>query len=301
MQPLLNSLGELFKALLSALQNFLSKKSISPVTPQPVPVVVTTQPPPVVVPPVTPTPVIIPEPTPETPPNTNTGFLICPIKGVDNQGQPLNSRTVKISAVIDHSGTALDPASTNRWGKSAKDQKVKAFNGEIGSGEQSAGTAPFGYAKNPATPFFASGEINYVGAASSDGARAKSFLNYDGHAGYDYPYSKSTPVVAAAGGTLYKLQNSEDTTYGQGWPVHHTFVINHGNGYSTSYRHCDKLADDVEAQIGNDFNKPATVKAGQVVGYVGSFGAGAAVHLHFEVHGKKGAIIDPYADKLWED
>ena len=227
------------------------------------------------------------------------GFLICPVQGMDASGKPVTSCTVRVSSVLDHSGTAIDPESKNRWGKSAKDQKVKAFNGEIGDGEPSAGI-PYGYTKKTPVPFFASKEINYVGAAGSgDKYGPTYYLNYDGHAGYDFSYPKLTPVVAPASGQLCKAAPGDDSTYGANWNTDHSFYIKHDNGYVTWFRHCEKLSDDIEAQILNDFSKKCFVEKGKVIAYVGKVGTGS-VHLHFEVLDDKRVIVDPYTEQLWE-
>ena len=245
---------------------------------------------------------VIPLPTPASPASapTVTAFLVCPIQSADESGHLVTSRTVRISAVIDHSGTAIDPTSTSWWGLHAKDQKVTAFNGEVGDGEASA-TAPYGYTKRIPGPFFAAGEINYVGAHGVGDTYGPSwYLNYDGHAGYDFAYSALTPVVATAGGVLQKATDAEDVVYGQGWNIHHTFYVQHPNGYSTWYRHCTSLADTIEARIGSDFSKTVEVAQGQVVASVGDFGAAGAVHLHLEVRDAQGRIVDPYGAGLWE-
>ncbi len=232
------------------------------------------------------------------PPKSRDGFLICPIQANDEQGRPVMFRTVKICSVVDHSGTALDPGSGKRWGLGAKDQKVRAFNGEVGGGFPSS-SAPFGYTKQQPAPFFVNKEINYVGSPSLGDAYGPTFyLNYDGHAGYDFLYPRMTPVIAPADGELKKATAAEDTVYGQGWDAGHTFYIKHTNGFSTWYRHCVKLVDEIESAIGNDFSKSRTVQQGKTIAYVGAFGTGGP-HLHFEVRDPEGNIVDPYEDDLW--
>lgn len=226
-------------------------------------------------------------------------FLICPIQATDSTGKLVTARTVKISAVTDYSDTAIDPVSSKRWGIRAKDRRVKAFNGEVGDGEASSGP-PYGYTKQTPGPFFAAGEINYVGAAGpGEKYGPKFYLQYDGHAGYDFPYPRMTPVLATADGELHKAKDAEDIAYGQGWDRHHTFYIKHPNGISSWYRHCEKLADDIEEQINTDLSKSFRVIQGQIVAYVGSVGFPGSVHLHFEVHDAGGRIADPYKDKFW--
>ncbi len=236
---------------------------------------------------------ILPEEKQEEAVAQKTGFLICPIK---MDGQSLTPVTVKISSVLDHSGTAIEQGSGKHWGKSAKDQKVKAFNGEIGQGPQCP-EEPCGYPNSNSIEFFSKKEINYVGVAS-DGS--KKILQYDGHAGYDFPYPKGTPVVAPADGKLYKAASGKDVIYGANWNIDGSFYIEHESGFVTWFRHCEKLTDSLELQISNDFTKYCDVKQGDVIAYVSKKGT-RAVHLHFEVRNPQGNIVDPYRDKLWQD
>ena len=58
-------------------------------------------------------------------------FLVCPIDAKDGSGKQVTASTVKISAVVDHSGTPLDPDYSNsRWYQD--NNEVKAFSGEVG-------------------------------------------------------------------------------------------------------------------------------------------------------------------------
>lgn len=228
---------------------------------------------------------------------SDAGFLICPIQAKDQNGLSVTPYSVKISAVLDHSGTAIDPGSNKHWGKNAKDQKVKAFNGEIGEGTQCP-EEPCGYPKKDEEEFFNNKEINYVGVLSDGG---KKTLQYDGHAGYDFPYPKLTEIVAPADGKLCKAAQGKDLIYGANWNIDHSFYIVHENWITTWFRHCEKLADSLEAQILDDFTRPCSVKRGEVVAYVGNKGTIGMIHLHFEVRDKDGKIIDPYANKLWQN
>lgn len=222
-------------------------------------------------------------------------FLICPIQGNDSSGAPITPYTVKISAVLDHSGTAIGPNSSKHWGRNAKDQRVKAFNEEVGEGAQCP-QEPCGYPKKDGDEFFRNKEVNYVGVSYDGG---KNTLQYDGHAGYDFPYPKLTPVVAPADGKLYKVEQGKDSIYGGNWSTDGSFCIVHENGFVTWFRHCEKLSDSLEEQISNDLTQFCTVKQGDVVAYVGNKGT-RPVHLHFEVRNKDGKVVDPYKDKLWK-
>ena len=228
-------------------------------------------------------------------------FLICPIQGLDESGEPLDSRTVKISAVLDHSGTAIDSNSQLRWGKKAKDQRVKSFNGDVGEGQQCP-QEPCGYPKKDSSKFFENGEINYVGVSSDGG---KYTLQYDGHAGYDFPYQPNTPVIAPADGHLYKASEGKDLIYGANWDKDHSFYIEHENGFVTWYRHCQKIEDRIESEISNNLSKGVSVVRGEIIAFTGRFEAwkadGTSAHLHFEVRNEEGNIVDPYGEQLWED
>lgn len=230
-------------------------------------------------------------------------FMILPLLIAGNTGISLTPYTAKISAVLDHAGTSIDPAASNiGWGKPAKDRKVKAFNGEIGDGDATT-SPPYGFAKTVPAPFFQAKEINYVGVYDpSDKHPAAHFLNYDGHAGYDFPYPVGTSLVAPADGYLYKAK--EDPVDGKNaqltaWEGFHSFYIDHQNGFFSWFLHCQTLHSSIENQILNDYTKSCLVTQGQTVAYLGKTGTPGA-HLHFEVRDKNNKIIDPYSDELWK-
>jgi len=97
MQPILNSLSELFKILLDVLRNVRIKQTtqnVPVVTPQLCPVTSTPQPAlvtqPLITQPETVTPNVVTLPA-------STGFLICPVQRKDpKEGLPLTSRTAEI-------------------------------------------------------------------------------------------------------------------------------------------------------------------------------------------------------------
>ena len=74
-----------------------------------------------------------------------------------------------------------------------------------------------------------------------------------------------TPIYAADNGTVIK---SEYNTAGYG----NYIVINHNNGYYTSYAHMNQRVSN----IGD------TVAKGQIIGYLGQTGRATGPHLHFE-------------------
>lgn len=77
--------------------------------------------------------------------------------------------------------------------------------------------------------------------------------------------SNGRPIYAVSGGTVITAAyNSYNGNY---------ILIDHGSGVTTYYGHCSSLA----------VSKGATVKQGQVIGYVGSTGYVTGPHLHFEL------------------
>lgn len=95
------------------------------------------------------------------------------------------------------------------------------------------------------------------------------------HAGLDFAAPQGTPVYATGNGTV-KFAGNSGTGYGN------HVVITHGFSYETLYGHLYK----VKARTG------ATVKRGEVIGWVGSTGKSTGPHLHYEVH-KNGKHVDP--------
>jgi len=95
------------------------------------------------------------------------------------------------------------------------------------------------------------------------------------HAGLDFSAPQGTPIYATADGTITTAGST-----GNGYGNH--VIINHGYGYETLYGHM------VRVKVRNG----ATVKRGEVIGWVGSTGKSTGPHCHYEVH-KNGEKIDP--------
>lgn len=85
------------------------------------------------------------------------------------------------------------------------------------------------------------------------------------HYGVDYPAPKGTPIKAVEDGNVIvsKMQNG-------GGGAGEYIVIRHENGFSY-YAHQSKRLAEVNA----------IVKAGDIIGYVGTTGASTGNHLHF--------------------
>ncbi len=92
------------------------------------------------------------------------------------------------------------------------------------------------------------------------------------HNGIDIAASRGTPIYAAKSGVVTRA----DRYSGYGNCV----IIYHGGGVSTLYGHCDNgngSRPTFEVSVGD------SVKAGQVIAYVGTTGRSTGYHLHFSV------------------
>lgn len=117
----------------------------------------------------------------------------------------------------------------------------------------------------------------YYGELSSNyGYRRNPFGGYSGefHPGIDLKGQYGDPIFATADGTVYRC----DWYGGYGNSV----VINHSYGYQTLYGHMSK----VNVEQGQE------IKAGDLIGFMGSTGRSTGTHLHYEIR-KDGIDIDP--------
>ena len=224
----------------------------------------------------------------------------------DKNGNPFTPYTAGVSAVMDHSMTVAY----------AKNGKVLTFNGVLGKSTYGNIQDCFKKADGGIFEF----GINYVGIGD------KTYLCYDGHPGYDYPFVKKTPIHAATAGTLCVATNK--TTYSgslwrdpahcpfsqagsTNWKDYHTFYIIHEglifNGsvdsYMTVYLHSNNLEPSIEDAIRN--NGYVMVTDGAYVADVGGYGPSGpdtyGYHLHFEAYKWNASTtnwdrVDPYGD-----
>lgn len=100
-----------------------------------------------------------------------------------------------------------------------------------------------------------------------------------GHKGIDFAASFGTPIYAAESGTV--ITSNTTNSWGGGWGYY--VSIKHNGTYQTLYAHCSSIV----------VSAGQTVKAGQLIGYVGSTGNSTGNHLHFELY-KNGTRIDPW-------
>jgi len=96
------------------------------------------------------------------------------------------------------------------------------------------------------------------------------------HKGVDWAAPIGTPIMAAFDGTI--------AFQGDGAGYGNLVKISHPDGRETRYAHMSKFAPNTA--VGT------VVKAGDVIGYVGTTGLSTGPHLHFEVY-LSGQAIDP--------
>jgi murein DD-endopeptidase MepM/ murein hydrolase activator NlpD len=117
---------------------------------------------------------------------------------------------------------------------------------------------------------------------SGFGGRVHPVLGYfKMHTGVDWAAPSGTPIIAAGNGVVEKA----------GWAGGYgrQTVIQHANGYQTTYNHQSRMADGMEPGV--------KVRQGQVIGYVGSTGLSTGNHLHFEI-AVNGTKVDPMRVRL---
>lgn len=240
----------------------------------------------------------------------------------DKNGNPFTPYTAEVSSVMDH-----DTLGKGAIYAAGRNGSVSLFNGEKGNVTAgcycySTGTScdagnyqncevP-GYLKKGGGNWTFTDTINYSG----------SYVYYDAHPGYDYPFAKGTPIHAATAGTLCVATNKtaydgtllwRDPSHcpfakagGTNWGSYHTFYIIHEgllfNGsvdsYMTVYLHSNNLEPSIEGIVLN--NGYAMVTDGQYVADVGKMGT-TGNHLHFEMYKWNASAsrwdrIDPYGD-----
>ncbi|MEZ2331250.1 M23 family metallopeptidase [Mesorhizobium sp. RCC_202] len=96
------------------------------------------------------------------------------------------------------------------------------------------------------------------------------------HKGVDWAAPIGTPIMAAFDGEI--------SFQGDGGSYGNLVKITHANGRETRYAHMQKFA--IASGVGTK------VKAGDVIGYIGTTGLSTGPHLHFELY-QNGEAIDP--------
>ncbi len=124
---------------------------------------------------------------------------------------------------------------------------------------------------------FAKIPVNATRVSSPYGTRFHPILKtYRMHSGIDYAAPTGTPIMAPADGVV----SFAGVKGGYG----NAIMLNHRKGMETLYGHMSAFVSGVSAG--------KSVKAGDVIGFVGSTGRSTGPHLHYEVR-INGQIVDP--------
>ena len=127
---------------------------------------------------------------------------------------------------------------------------------------------------------------------------------YDRHQGTDLDVpnfrwmDRGFPVRAAADGRVTAVHDGEfDRNVSCGFlgalAQPNLVELTHADGSRSLYLHLRR--GSVTVALGQ------TLAVGQTLAAVGSSGCSTAPHLHFEVRGPRGEVIDPFQRKLWTD
>ena len=101
------------------------------------------------------------------------------------------------------------------------------------------------------------------------------FKTLHSHQGVDYAIPEGSRVFATADGVVRDVSRRNSTSG-------NTVVIDHGNGYTTSYSHLDQIS----------VRKGQQVRRGDIIALSGDTGLSLAPHLHYEVR-LDGVRVDP--------
>ena len=100
------------------------------------------------------------------------------------------------------------------------------------------------------------------------------------HEGVDIMGVKGLALYAVVDGTITKMYGADAALSGN------ALRLTASDGTYFFYAHLDSFAPGIA--VGS------VVKAGQIIGYMGSTGAAGSSHLHFEVHPLGGSAVSPY-------
>ncbi|MBD1597101.1 peptidoglycan DD-metalloendopeptidase family protein [Pseudomonas typographi] len=130
---------------------------------------------------------------------------------------------------------------------------------------------------------FVRSPVDYARISSRfSGARQHPILNtIRAHQGVDYAAARGTPIKATGDGKV--ILAGRKGGYGN------TVIIQHGATYRTLYGHMQGFARGI--------GSGATVKQGQVIGYIGTTGLATGPHVHYEFQ-VNGTHVDPLGQKL---
>jgi murein DD-endopeptidase MepM/ murein hydrolase activator NlpD len=112
---------------------------------------------------------------------------------------------------------------------------------------------------------------------------SKRLYNSGSHNGIDFGGPTGTPIKAVAGGIVEEVGNTDAKASCAGRSYGKWILIRHNNGLSTVYGHLSLI----KATNG------AVVKAGDVIGYIGSTGYSTGPHLHLSLFASQGVNVGP--------
>jgi len=131
-------------------------------------------------------------------------------------------------------------------------------------------------------PFLIRNPVPAGRMTSPYGLRRHPILGYSKmHTGVDWAAPRGTPIMATGDGVV----ESAGWSAGYGRQT----ILRHANGYKTSYNHQSGIAKGVKAG--------ASVRQGQVIGFVGATGLATGNHLHYEMF-VNGTRVDPMRVRL---
>ena len=128
--------------------------------------------------------------------------------------------------------------------------------------------------------------------------------SYNRHQGTDWDVpnfrwmDRGFPILAAAAGRVTAVHDGEfDRNVSCGFLAvlkqANLVELTHADGTRSRYLHLRR--GSVKVAVGQ------SVAAGEPLGEIGSSGCSTAPHLHFEVRGPDGTILDPFQPNLWTD
>jgi len=96
------------------------------------------------------------------------------------------------------------------------------------------------------------------------------------------PYHKGIDIAAPQGSDIVAVYDGTVTEADYHYSFGNYVLLDHGDGTTSLYAHCDDLA----VQVGD------TVQAGQLIAHVGTTGMSAGYHCHLQIE-QGGKLIDP--------
>ena len=180
----------------------------------------------------------------------------------------------KVDLLVAKRATALDVASTQRAKVLTQYKTVQAEQDRIGAllAQEAAAEAArlAGGGKLSYDPTDDRGFIWPISGARLSGRvgpRVHPVYGYRScHTGVDMGASSGTPIRVTASGVVVSVAT--------GGPYGKHTLVSHGNGLFSMYAHQSRFA----------VSQGDSVRAGEVIGYVGSTGYSTGPHLHFEIH-----------------